>query len=132
MRATVLAAVAALCVMAALVSPAAAEEEQNREAGPAFEAEISVAFSEGSFSAEAALALTEELRTTANLDDFRLSLDVTKDTVKGSIRARFGFDNLSELAEWQESDSVQGLLRSLEQIGGVPVRVDVSGQLGTK
>ena len=132
MRTTTVMLATMVFVTPAFVSPAAAEEARDQQAGPAFEAELSVAFSEEGFSPDSALALTEKLRATASLDDFRLSLDVTKDTVKGGIKARFGFDSLPELAEWQESDSVQSLLQSLEQISDGQVRINISGQLNVE
>lgn len=129
MRASGVAFTAAVLVATVLVSSVAGEEVANQEVGPALEAELTVSFSEENFLPETALSLAEELRGTANLEDFKLILDMTKDTLSGSVRARFAFESLSELATWNASDSVQSLLLSLEQISDTPARFEVRGRL---
>jgi hypothetical protein len=120
-----------LFVTVALVCSVTGEETKDQKENPAFEAELTVGFSKGDFLPETALSLAEDLRETANLEDFVLKLDMTKDALSGSVRARFAFESLSELAAWNESESVKTLLLSLEQISGAPAKLEIRGRLAS-
>ena len=134
MRGSVLVFVLLVCVTIVPLAVAQSDAEvENPETKAAFRARLHVQDLVGVSLLDTTLSLVKDLRELRNVEGFDVRLSKREEgELTASLSAQFRFESLSELTAWHQSDSVQSFLSSLEQAGGEPPKLEVSGQLSGK